>query len=197
MIFRLGPLPEVPEFTPDDSWILVREPTVGGFQLRAIPIALVTTVSLAVLWTLFTPIWHEIGPQTFPLPIFKFVGCLLGVIVIHEFIHASVHPKIGISENTVIGFWPSRMFIYTTYVGELTKNRCLAILIMPFTIISVVPLVFATITQTASFWVAYVSILNGLLACGDILAAIMTMRLFPNGAIVRTKGWLTFWRPRE
>jgi predicted ABC-type exoprotein transport system permease subunit len=120
MIFRVGPLPEAPEFTPDDSWILVREPTVGGFQLRAIPIALVTTVVLAVLWIIFTPIWHEIGPQTFPLPISKFIACLLGVIVVHELIHASVHPKMGISENTVIGFWSSRMFIYTIYVGELT-----------------------------------------------------------------------------
>ena len=68
---------------------------------------------------------------------------------------------------------------------------------MPFVIISVVPLVFAAITQTTSFWVAYISILNALLACGDILAAIMTMRLLPNGAIVRTKGWSTFWKLRK
>jgi len=197
MTFRLGPLPESPEFTPDESWILVHEPSLPGFQVRAIPIAVVTTVSLAVLWIIFTPIWHDMGALTFPLPILKFIACLLGVLVVHELIHASVHPKIGISENTVIGFWPSRMFIYTVYAGELTKNRCLAILIMPFVMISVVPLVFATITQTTSFWVAYISILNGLLACGDLLAAIMTMRLFPNGAIIRTKGWLTFWKPRN
>ena len=197
MTFRLGPLPESPEFTPDDSWILLREPSLMGFQLRAIPIAIVTTVVLAVLWVVLTPIVHVLGTLTFPLPIYKFIVCLLGVIVIHELIHASVHPKIGISKDTVIGFWPSRMFIYTVYVGELTKNRCLAILIMPFTMISVVSLVFATITQATLFWLAYISILNALLACGDILAAIMTMRLFPNGAIIRTKGWLTYWKPRE
>ena len=197
MRFRLGPLPEAPDFTPDNSWTLVREPTMGGFQLRAIPIAVVTTVLLAVLWIMLTPVRHAIGAHTFPLPIFNFVGCLLGVLVIHELIHASFHPKVGISEDTVIGFWPSRMFIYTIYVGELTRSRCLAILVMPFIMISVVPLVFAAITQTASFWVAYISILNGLLACGDILAAIMTVRLLPNGAITRTKGWLTYWKPRK
>jgi hypothetical protein len=197
MIFKLGPLPESPEFTPDDSWTLLREPSLWGFQLRAIPIALFTTVVLACLWIILTPVRHVMGTLTFPLPISTFFACLLGVIVIHELIHASVHPKIGISEKTVIGFWPSRMFVYTIYVGELTKNRCLAILIMPFTVISIIPLAFATITQTASFWVAYISILNGLLACGDILAAVMTLRLFPNGAIIRTKGWLTFWKPRK
>jgi hypothetical protein len=151
MTFRLGPLPESPEFTPDDSWILLREPSLMGFQLRAIPIAVVTTVVLVVLWIVLTPIVHVLGTLTFPLPIYKFIVCLLGVIVIHELIHASVHPKIGISTNTVIGLWPSRMFIYTVYVGELTKNRCLAILIMPFTVISVASLVFATITQTTFF----------------------------------------------
>jgi len=194
MRLRLGPLPESSEFTPDGSWTLLSEPSVWGFQVRAIPIAIVTTVLLAVLWILITPVGHSIGTLTFPLPISKFIACLLGVILIHELIHASFHPKIGISKNTVIGFWPSRLFIYTIYVGELTKNRCLAILIMPFIIISVFPLVFATITRIASFWLAYISVLNGLLACGDILAAIMTIRHFPNGAIIRTKGWLTYWR---
>ncbi|MFH0990660.1 MAG: DUF3267 domain-containing protein [bacterium] len=197
MIFKLGPLPESPEFTPDDSWILLREASLWGFQLRAIPIAIVTTIFLAVLWIILTPVGHVLGTLTFPLPISKFTLCLVGVIVIHELIHAFVHPKIGISENTVIGFWPSRMFIYTIYVGELTKNRCLAILIMPFIVISLIPLVFAAITQITSFWVAYISILNALLACGDILAAIMTIRHFPNAAIIRTKGWLTFWKPQK
>jgi hypothetical protein len=197
MTFRLGPLPESPEFTPDDSWILLREPSLLGFQLRAIPIAIVTTVVLAVLWVVLTPIVHVLGTLTFPLPIYKFIVCLLGVIVIHELIHASVLPKIGISKDTVIGFWPSRMFIYTVYVGELTKDRCLAILIMPFFVISVVSLIFATITQATLFWLAYISILNALLSCGDILAAFMTMRLFPSGTIIRTKGWLTYWKPRK
>ena len=197
MIFKLGPLPESPEFTPDGNWILLREPSLLGFQVRAIPIAIVTTALLAVFWIILTPIKHVVGTLTFPLPISKFIVCLLGVVIVHELIHASVHPKIGISENTVIGFWPLRMFIYTIYVGELTRNRCVAILITPFTVISVIPLIFATIVQMTSFWVAYISILNGLLACGDILAAIMTIRYFPNGAIIRTKGWLTYWKPRK
>lgn len=197
MKFRLGPLPEAHAFTPDESWILLHEPSLLGFQLRAIPIAIVTTAVLAVLWLLLTPAKHVIGTLTFPLPISIFIVCLVGVILVHELIHAVIHPKCGMSDDTVIGLWPSRMFIYTIYVGELTRNRCLAILIMPFTVISVAPLIFATISQSTSFWVAYISILNGLLACGDIFAAFMTVRYFPNGAIIRTKGWFTYWKPRK
>ncbi len=71
MICKLGPLPESPEFTPDDSWTLLREPPLWGFQLRAIPIAGVTTVFLAVLWIILTPVRHVIGTLTFPLPILQ------------------------------------------------------------------------------------------------------------------------------
>jgi hypothetical protein len=194
MKFRLGPLPEAPEFVPDANWTIVHEPTLPGFQLKAIPIAVVTTLVLAALWLMLTPVWQMFGTMTFPLPISTFIACLLGVIVVHELIHASVHPHLGLSGKTIIGFWPSRMFLYTIYVGELTRNRCLVVLIMPFIVISILPLVVAAATQTGSFWVGYISILNALLACGDLLAAYMTIRLFPAGASIRTKEWLTYWR---
>jgi hypothetical protein len=197
MIFKFGPFPDAPEFTPDDSWILLSEPSPWGFQLRAIPIAVITTAILASLWIVLTPVWHVIATMTFPLPISKFIACLVGVLVTHEIIHTLAHPKVGISDKTLIGFWPSRMFVYAMYVGELSRSRCLTILIMPFFIISIIPLVFAAITQLTSFWIAYISILNGLLACGDILAVSMTIRLLPNDAIIRTKGWSTFWKSRK
>lgn len=197
MIFKLGPLPELPEFTPDDSWTLLREPSFRGFQLRAIPIALVTTLLLGGFWILLTPAWQVIRSQTFPLPVLTFVVCLLGVLAVHELIHISVHPQIGISEKSVMGFWPSRMFLYTIYVGEHTRNRCLTILIMPFLIISIVPLGYAAVTQTAPFWLVYISILNALLASGDLQAAYITIRCLPKGATIRAKGWATYWKTRR
>ena len=195
MILKYGPLPEQPEFVPDDRWFLVREPSLPGFQLRAIPIALVTIALLAALWIVLTPIMQIVNRLTFPLRVFNFILCLLGVIVVHELIHVSIHPKIGSTKDSVIGLWPSRMFIYTIYIGELSKNRCLAILIMPFVALSILPLVFAAMTGVISFWAAYISIVNGFLASGDLLAAFMTIRQFPKGAIIRTKGWSTYWKP--
>jgi hypothetical protein len=195
MTFNCGPLPEQPEFMPDDSWKLVGEPSLPGFQLRAIPIAFVTITVLAALWVALTPIMETVSRLTFPLPVLNFILCFLGVILVHELLHASLHPNIGSTKDTVIGFWPSRMFIYTLYTGELTKGRCVAILVMPFVAISIIPLVFAATTRVTSFWVAYMSIVNGFLACGDLLAAFMTATQFPKGAIIRTKGWSTYWKP--
>jgi hypothetical protein len=197
LTFRLGPLPELPEFMPGDNWTLVREPSLPGFQLRTIPIALVTLILLAVLWAALTPIIHDVGEMNFPLPVGKFLLCLTGVIIGHEMLHALAHPNLGVSADSVIGLWPSRMFIYTIYASELSKRRCFSILIVPFVTISIIPLVFAVVTRTSSFWVAYISLLNGFLSCGDLLAALMTLRQFPDGAVIRTKGWSTYWRPRQ
>jgi hypothetical protein len=197
MTFKFGPLPESPEFIPDVSWTLIGEPSPWGFQLRAIPIAIVTILLLAGLWILLTPVWLAVTLMTFPLPIPIFAACLVGVIVTHEVIHVLAQPRVGTSNKTLIGFWPSRMFIYTLYVGELSKKRCLGILVMPFIGISIVPLVYAALARGGNFWLAYISILNGLLASGDILAAIMTVRLVPHDAIIRTKGWLTYWKSRK
>jgi hypothetical protein len=195
LTFRLGPLPEVSEFVPGHNWTLVREPSLPGFQLRAIPIALVTLILLAVLWAALTPIIHEVDELTFPLPVGNFLLCLSGVIIVHEMLHALAHPGLGVSADSVIGLWPSRMFTYTIYTSELSKRRCFSILIVPFVTISIVPLVITVVTRTSSIWVAYISLLNGFLSCGDLLAAFMTLRQFPDGAVIRTKGWSTYWRP--
>jgi hypothetical protein len=194
MIFRLGSLPEVPEFTPDNNWITLEEPSAWSLQLRAIPIGIITTIVFIFLWLVLTPVGQFLGTMTFPPPILRNALSIVGVIVVHEIIHAVAHPKFGVSKDTVIGFWPSRVFLYTIYIGEQSKNRCVAILIMPFIIISVVPLIFATITQIAPLWLGYVSTFNALLACVDMVAAFMTIRQIPRGSIIRTKGWTTFFR---
>jgi hypothetical protein len=52
--------------------------------------------------------------------------------------------------------------------GELGRGRFMAILLMPFLIISIVPLLFAIVGRFATGWLAFVSCLNALLACGDM-----------------------------
>jgi hypothetical protein len=194
MIFRLGPLPDTPEFTPVGNWTTVHEPSLWGFQLRAIPIAIVATALFTFLWIVLTPVLPLREIVASPLPILRNVACLVGTIVVHELLHAVVHPNFGLSKQSVIGFWPSRMFVYTVYTHELTKSRCLVILMVPFVIISVLPLIYSTITQTASIVLGYISVVNALLASGDMAAAIMTARLIPKGSTIRTKGWTTYYR---
>ena len=88
------------------------------------------------------------------------------------------------------------MFLYATYDGELTRSRWLAILLTPFVVISIVPLVVAGVAQVAKVWVAYISVVNAYLASGDILAAGWFLFELPADAVVRNQGRKAYLREK-
>jgi hypothetical protein len=45
-------------------------------------------------------------------------------------VHALVHPMAGRSPHSILGFWSSLGF-YAHYDGEMSRNRLVAILLMP------------------------------------------------------------------
>src|SRR6185503_13338146 len=104
------------------------------------------------------------------------------------------HPGSGDSADSVLGFWPSRLLFYAHYVGELTRARFIAILLMPLLIISFVPLVVCAIIGHSSGLLAFSSALNALCACGDIFGVGLLLFQIPSDARVRNQGWRTYWR---
>ncbi len=138
MKFLLGNVPEPVEFTPDSPWqpFGIQEKSIWKWQFKALPIALLNMMFVFLIWLLFTPVMDLLKTVSFPLPIQGFLLCLIGVLAVHELIHASVHPQFGFSSNTILGFWLSRMLLYAMYDGTLFRNRFITILIMPFIIIA-------------------------------------------------------------
>jgi hypothetical protein len=185
MRFHLGTIPDSPDFVPDASWLSLREPSPWLAQLIALPIGVVAAV--------VTPL-RDVKP-TLSMP-----GLLLafaGIVVVHEFIHALVHPMAGRSSHSILGFWPSQVVFYAHYDGELSRNRFVTILLMPLVVISIVPLLVAAATQVTSGWAAFISAFNAFLACVDMLGAGMVLFQIPANRIVRNKGWRTYWREHE
>src|SRR6266516_4841603 len=175
MRFHLGAIPSSPDFVPDTSWKSLREPIPWLAQFIALPIGVVAAALVGVLWFTMTPL--RIAAPKVPLP--AFLLSFAGIIVIHELIHAAVHPMAGRSPHSILGFWPSRMLFYAHYDGELTRNRFVVILLMPLAVISVAPLLVAAIAQVTCGWVAFISAFNALLACGDMLGAGMVLFQVP------------------
>lgn len=190
MRFHLGAIPETPDFTPDSSWRSLREPTPWVMQFLAIPIGVAAVVVVVLLWFQITPLAEVTGPLSMSAFLLSFVG----IIVVHELVHVGIHPMVGRSRHSFLGFWPSRVLFFAHYTGELTRNRFVAILLMPLVVISFVPLIVAAVTHVASGWAAYISAFNALLACGDILGAGIVLFQVPATAIVRNQGWSTYWR---
>ncbi len=192
MRFHLGAIPETPDFSPDASWKPLREPTPWVVQLLALPVGIVACVAVGALWFLLTPL----RDVSFDSPDMM-LGALVVIIPLHELIHAAVHPRAGGSDDSILGFWPSRLLFYAHYGGELSRGRFITILLMPLLIISFVPLVICAITGRSSGWLAFSSALNALCACVDIFGVGLLLFQIPSNARVRNQGWRTFWRVCE
>ena len=144
MRLHLGPIPDA--FTPDSSWRPIREPGPLVMQLFAIPIGIGMALLVGYCWQ-----WLRLS-SSFHVSkghaVFFLVGLVLSfpmLIVVHELLHAIVHPQFGRSRATILGAWPSRFLFYAHYSGPLTRNRFLAVFAMPFLIITVLPLAVGAI----------------------------------------------------
>ena len=190
MRFHFGAIPGSPDFVPYAGWRPLRQaPSPMLENLLALPIGIIAAAIVAMLWFLVTPL-SEITP-TMSLPTFLLL--FAGLVVVHELIHARVHPMAGLSPHSILGFWASLGF-YAHYDGEMSRNRLVACLLMPLLVISIVPLLVSAVAQVSSGWVAFVSTFNALCACVDMLLAGSILFQIPATAIVRFKSWRIFWK---
>src|ERR1017187_2655858 len=148
---------------------------------------------MAGLWLTITPL----RLATFTLTPVSFLISALGIAVVHELAHAVVHPAAGCSPQSIIGFWPKCGAFYAHYDGELSRNRFLAIALMPWFAISILPLLVSAALKATSAWLAFVSSFNALIACGDVFAAGVVLFQIPANAALRNQGWRTYWREHE
>jgi hypothetical protein len=172
--------------------LLRQAPAPWKENLLALPIGVVAAAVLAALWFLLTPL-RDITPAM-SLPAFLLL--LAGLVIVHELIHALVHPMAGLSPRSTLGFWAALGF-YAHYEGEMSRSRLVTCLLMPLLVLSIVPLVVSAVTQVSSGWVAFVSAFNAFCASVDLLLAGSLLGQVPAAAIVRFKSWRIFWRAHE
>ncbi|WP_035612345.1 DUF3267 domain-containing protein [Haloferula sp. BvORR071] len=193
-----GAIPE--DFEPDESWRSIREPGPFGLQLMALPVGILCAALTLFAWAQLgaapgmhfrgVGLWGEIGLVMLSFPI---------LIVVHELLHAAVHPGWGSAPESVIGVWPSRMIFYAHYAGALARNRFLTVFAMPFLVITVLPLALAASGILPSGMrpaAAWFSAWNAFFACGDCVGFALILLQVPREALVRNKGWRSYWKPR-
>lgn len=167
----------------------MKEPPPWAAQLLALPIGGAVAAGLVVLWA--APVAKNTGHLPAGLWL---LGCIVGLVILHEMIHAALHPNRGTSPDTILGFWPSRLLFYAHYDQVLSRRRFMVILLGPFVAISLVPLAVAPVAGAATFHLAFVSVLNGLLSCVDLLGVLLLWVHVPRNATVRNKGWKTYYK---
>jgi len=193
MKFQIGPMPEDEGFEPDgdSGWRRLKEPGPIGAQLRAFPLAVVLVLLIFALLSGYfrSDLLDLVDPYILFLPLL-----MLAVFVFHEGIHAFFHPGRGTTDRSVLGFWPATLLLYAHYVGPLSRNRFLLILASPFVFLTLVPILVALTLDAAPAWLFWVTILNAAGSSVDLVGIILLLTQLPGSAIVRNKGWASYWR---
>ncbi|HXF70514.1 MAG TPA: DUF3267 domain-containing protein [Thermoflexus sp.] len=198
MRFRWGAMPTDPNFHPEgEGWHKIRGPSPLSLILYALPISF--TVML-----IFTALWLLAGVGfIFPLPGWFHIlifFLLPSVLLTHELLHAIGYPDFGRSDKTIIGFWPSMLMAYAHHTAPISRNRLLVVGILPFLILSVLPLmVFAALgafffSKEVATCLYGISVMNSMLSAGDILGEILVVSQVPASAVVRFHGWESYWK---
>jgi hypothetical protein len=204
MRFCVGvPAPNV-EFQPErEGWTKFREPPMFVFWLLALPVAALTLVGLLVaigsVGDTSAKIVIRTGDVTAWQVAFVAVLTLLGfvaVIAVHEVVHLLMHPRHGRSQDSVVGVWPRAVVFYASYDNAVSRARFLVMVGAPFVLLSAGPVVLFWLTGRVRLWLVFVALVNGIGSCFDVLVIGMVLAQVPSRALIRNKGWLTYWKPR-
>lgn len=163
--------------------------------LAACPIGMVAAGMVTVLWLAITP--FQLQDLTSTISWRGFLVSFAVMAVVHELLHLVVHPMSGRSRHSIVGAGGPTTGVYAHYAGEMTRNRFVAILLMPLVIISFVPLLVAAVAQVSSGWLAFVSAFNALGACADTLDAGLVLFQIRSTATVRCRGLRIYWREHD
>src|SRR5574341_792374 len=164
----------------------MREPTPWVMQLLAWPLGIVLSITLAVLWFALTPLAQAPPPSAAEL-----FGGLILMVPAHEALHLASHPRTG---DSILGFWPSRLLLYTHYHAALPCRRFIAILLIPVAVVSLLPLVLCAASATSSPLLGFASVSNALFASVDLFATGLVAWQIPAKATLRNRGWRVYWR---
>ena len=190
MKLLLGPPPNSLSDTQltSGNWKPVTRLPMWAFQVMA-PIA-----GGAIAFALFAA-WAILTPR-FTIsfaPSHQVIGAGFAVLLSGLAIQLAVHPSMGVSANSVVGFWPSRVTFYTAYLNGMSKRRCLLHMVSPLLVMCVVPLTVAAALRFTSGWLIFVSCLAAFIFGVNVLVAVRTMCQVPSGATMRGRGFQSYW----
>jgi len=196
--FRLGSIPDDPEFDPRvGGWTKLKQPRVGWLMLIVLPVSALLVAALSSAWALVlrihgapTAVGGVVTPAVAGLLL---LGCA-GIILVHEAIHLLALPQLGLTDATVLGFWPQTFTPYVSYEGETSRGRQIVVGLAPLLALSVTPLAVGALFGWAPLWIVIVSLLNGLGASADLVGVALVVSQVPMRGRVRSKGLETWWR---
>lgn len=190
MLFRFGPPPDslTDAELATGEWRSVPRPPLWVVHLLSLPVGALMALLVFVAWALLTPrfdIAFESGYKvTVAIALIYFLGMVLQI---------STYPEMGLSNKSVLGLWPSRLTPYTAYASKLSKRQFIATSVLPFVMLSILPLLFAAVLRTSSGWLIFGSCLAAGIYGTNVVLALPALRL-PANCIIAGRGFQPYWR---
>ncbi|QST00975.1 DUF3267 domain-containing protein [Pontibacillus sp. ALD_SL1] len=186
-------LPVLEQFRPEEEgWTMLKEPKAALAQWLALPIgmfAIFLVYALAVVLGIEELYQFRFG--------WNLLLAYIVLVPIHEWLHAMVFPDKLKSDDIYVGVLRKYLVFFAFYTNEMSRNRALAVYMTPFLVLSVVPIVFMAVTGVSSLFLFDIAFLNAICSCVDLLAMIMIYNQVPKEAVVRNKGYKTYWKHQE
>lgn len=188
MRFSIGPAPRDDWDPLSDGWTRTREPSSGAVRV------LILAPNVGALWIVWVVATRWLPPPTDGAFEIRLVSRSVVFVAAHEPMHALFHPDHGTSRATTIGFWPSRLVFFAHYDGISSKLRSLCVLIAPFIVLTVLPILGLTLFDVSSSTLGFLAIANAAGSAMDLLGFLILAVGVPCGAEVRNHGWDTYGR---
>ena len=206
MRFHMGAIPENQEFLPEaQGWRGIREPNPIWLNLLAVPVVIAQVIvwALTIFIILGLRGLPPIPPTSSSITLNPVLLILILVLLIpaHEFLHALFYPDWGFSSRTIIGLWLSKGVFYAHYEGKMRRNRFLLIFLTPYLVLGILPALVWTLLPAnflfsgAALNLLYISLLGSIFSSSDLVGVSLAFLQIPPAAIVRNKGWKTYWKP--
>lgn len=206
MRFRFGHLPsdQREPSVEEEGWHRIHSPgsrisyLLAGLIGLAFPNALCAWLSAVSLIAARNGA-GEVNVET-PAPWGAVLLALLLLIPAHELLHVMGHPRWGLSPQTVMVIWPTKLRFGVYYAGCMTRRRWLVMRMAPLVCLSVVPAGLLTFFQylPASFalnvFLQVLMLVNGIGSGWDLLAVIWVLFQVPARAQICFCSGKAYWR---
>ena len=141
-----------------------------------------------VAWARFTP-----RVEISFAPGYQVAGAVLFVVAAGMLLQISTYPGMGLTKNSVLGVWPSRLTPYTAHLSKVTKGHIVASLLLPLVVLALSPLVVASVTRISSGWLVFGSCASAAIFSINIVLAVPALRL-PKRSVVAGRGFQAYWK---
>jgi hypothetical protein len=188
-----GSIAEMQRTVPGGSWCRLLEPEADLATLLELAIGATLCSAVFTLWVVATPLGFASLDHFAHATI---VVIAIAVAPLHEVAHVWAFPRLDGGPRAVLRF-SLRLALYASYDGVVSRERFLAVLVAPLAVVSLLPVLLASLSATTPGPLVVISLLNALASSGDVLTFILVACQVPRGRELRIGTDALAWKHRQ